>query len=130
MRTSIALAMVLAVATASAAPVSLFCRGKMATGLWKQPEGEQSGTDIKNAVIGITVDKSTHKITVNNDTFEFEDTFGSSIIIINTQHGKDLLINLDSVTGMLQFSIDEHIGRGTIFTRIFDGICKPAQKLF
>ena len=44
--------------------------------------------------------------------------------------GKDLLINVDSVTGMLQFSIDEHIGKGTIFMRTFDGVCKPAQKLF
>ena len=130
MRTAIAVAMVLAVATASAAPVSLSCRGKMSTRLWKQPEGEQSRTDFKNAVIGITVDKSVHKITVNHDTFEFEDTFGSSIIIINTQHGNEVLINLDSVTGMLQFSIDEHIGRGTLFMRTFDGVCKPAQKLF
>ena len=40
------------------------------------------------------------------------------------------LINLDSVTGMLQFSIDEHIDRGTLFMRTFDGVCKPAQKLF
>ena len=130
MRTAIAVAMVLAVATANAAPVSLSCRGKMTTGLYKEPEGEQSRTDFKNAVVGITVDKSTHKITVLYDTFEFEDIFERSIIIINTQHGKDVLINLDSVTGMLQFSIDEHLGKGTIFMRAFDGVCKPVQKLF
>jgi hypothetical protein len=31
---------------------------------------------------------------------------------------------------MLQFSIDEHIGKGTLFMRTFDGVGKPAQKLF
>jgi hypothetical protein len=139
MRTIIAMALVLAAGVANAAPVTLSCSGTIYTLEHERERPEKTHPIVYKALRTLTVDLSAKTVMLEDEKPTPIEQMDQKWVRFGVEDVSPLVRGLLLVRGGLQSGrlnrisgnvILEIVTQGGDGLDIFEGVCKPAQKLF
>jgi hypothetical protein len=117
---------VLLIATTFApAPVYLSC-----SGMTTDHSSNQTTPDTFKDVVAVTIDMSGNKITVDGELYQIADVSDQAIVVVAKRNDKDVVINLNRLSGKINLSSTTQQSNGNTLLHNFDGVCKRTNKLF
>lgn len=122
--TIMALAMVLTAEVANAAPAYLSCTGMTAEGSASRVS-KGGKPETHKDVVAITIDISASTITVEGTLYQITHVSDQMILVAVHQGVMNVDINLDRLTGKLDFGVTTKLKGEDAFVHTFDGFCKP-----
>jgi hypothetical protein len=126
MRTIItALALVLGASVANAAPIHLSCKGT-----WElHGIGDEVKREPETLAITMDIANNTVKMSFSEQVYKIDHLSDDDVRVDFVSVGLRTVVTLNRITGVLNYSsrLDKTYPD---YANIFEGTCKPAQKLF